>query len=123
MEFIKKMFGTQKKLEKTISAQTPKNSAEAKAQATKKKEPYVEVIGLDIDANNPVQGAFELDWNEYFVQSLRLNGYRGSTDEEVVDKWFQDLCRNVASDSGTEDVGASGYVNKVLRDDGKTEVS
>ena len=57
------------------------------------------------------------------MQSLRLNGYRGATDEEVVDKWFQDLCRNVASDSGAEGVGGSGYVNKVLRDDGKTEVS
>ena len=76
-----------------------------------------------IDKTNPKNGFFELDWNEYFVQSLKLNGYRGTTDEEVVDKWFQDLCRNVASDSGTEDVGASGYVNKVLRDDGKTEVS
>ena len=72
------MFGTQKKLEKTISAQTPKNSAEAKAQATKKKEPYVEVIGLDIDANNPVQGAFELDWNEYFVQELKDKGSQWS---------------------------------------------
>ena len=62
--------------------------------------------------------------NEYFVQSLKLNGYRGISDEEVVDKWFQDLCLNVAKDSGqAEDIGGSGHVNRVLRDDGKTEVS
>ena len=94
-----------------------------KAKATKNKQPWIQVLTTHVDKTNPKNGFFELDWNEYFVQSLRLNGYRGSTDEEVVDKWFQDLCRNVASDSGTEDVGASGYVNKVLRDDGKTEVS
>ena len=94
-----------------------------KEKATKNKQPWIQVLTTHVDKTNPKNGFFELDWNEYFVQSLRLNGYRGSTDEEVVDKWFQDLCRNVASDSGTEDVGASGYVNKVLRDDGKTEVS
>ena len=85
--------------------------------------PWVKVVEVHFDKDNPQRGYFELDWNEYFVQSLKLNGYRGATDEEVVDKWFQDLCRNVASDTGAEEVGGSGYVNKVLRDDGKTEVS
>ena len=124
MEFIKKMFGTQKKLEKTISAQTPKNSAEAKAQATKKKEPYVEVIGLDIDANNPVQGAFELDWNEYFVQELKDKGFTGATDEDIVDQWFNQVCKNVALSTweqyNTE--GRSGFVETTDLGDGRTEV-
>lgn len=124
MEFIKKMFGTQKKLEKTISAQTPKNSAEAKAQATKKKEPYVEVIGLDIDANNPVQGAFELDWNEYFVQELKDKGFNGATDEDIVDQWFNQVCKNVALSTweqyNTE--GRSGFVETTDLGDGRTEV-
>ena len=124
MEFIKKMFGTQKKLEKTISAQTPKNSAEAKAEATKKKEPYVEVIGLDIDANNPVQGAFELDWNEYFVQELKDKGFTGATDEDIVDQWFNQVCKNVALSTweqyNTE--GRSGFVETTDLGDGRTEV-
>lgn len=124
MEFIKKMFGTQKKLEKTISAQTPKNSAEAKAQATKKKEPYVEVIGLDIDANNPVQGAFELDWNEYFVKELKDKGFTGATDEDIVDQWFNQVCKNVALSTweqyNTE--GRSGFVETTDLGDGRTEV-
>ena len=94
-----------------------------KELATKNKEPWVSVLTTHVDKANPKNGFFELDWNEYFVQSLRLNGYRAATDEEVVDLWFQDLCKNVASETGTEDVGGSGYVNKVLRDDGKTEVS
>ncbi len=124
MEFIKKMFGTQKKLEKTISAKAPKNSAEAKAQATKKKEPYIEVIGLDIDANNPVQGAFELDWNEYFVEELRSKGFNGATDEDIVDQWFNQVCKNVALSTweqyNTE--GRSGFVQTTDLGDGRKEV-
>ena len=116
LEKMKNMF---KGKEKTKT--TPENKE--KAKATKNKEPWVSVLTTHVDKTNPKNGFFELDWNEYFVQSLKLNGYRGATDEEVVDKWFQDLCRNVASDTGAEDVGGSGYVNKVLRDDGKTEVS
>jgi len=124
MEFIKKIFGTQKKLEKTISAQTPKNSAEAKKLATKNKEPYIEVIGLDIDANNPVQGAFELDWNEYFVKELKDKGFTGPTDEEIVDAWFNQVCKNVALSTweqyGTE--GRSGFVRTTDLGDGRKEV-
>ncbi len=124
MEFIKKMFGKQKKLEKTISAKAPKNSAEAKAQATKKKEPYVEVIGLDIDANNPVQGAFELDWNEYFVEELKSKGFNGATDEDIVDQWFNQVCKNVALSTweqyNTE--GRSGFVQTTDLGDGRKEV-
>ena len=124
MEFIKKMFGTQKKLEKTISAKAPKNSAEAKAQATKKKEPYIEVIGLDIDANNPVQGAFELDWNEYFVEELKSKGFNGATDEDIVDQWFNQVCKNVALSTWAQynTEGRSGFVETTDLGDGRTEV-
>jgi hypothetical protein len=93
---LKKMFGTKEKLEKTIKAQTPKDSAEAKALANKNKEPFIEVIGLDIDSENPVQGAFELDWNQYFVEELRSKGFQGVKDEDVVDQWFNAVCKNVA---------------------------
>ena len=112
------------KLEKTISAKAPKNSAEAKAQANKKKEPYIEVIGLDIDANNPVQGAFELDWNEYFVEELKSKGFNGATDEDIVDQWFNQVCKNVALSTweqyNTE--GRSGFVQTTDLGDGRKEV-
>ena len=75
MDFLKKIFKKKEQLNKTIKATTPKNSAEAKKLANKNKEPFIEVIGLDIDAENPVQGAFELDWNQYFVQELRDKGF------------------------------------------------
>tara|TARA_B100000886_G_scaffold31768_1_gene19849 strand:- start:1139 stop:1516 length:378 start_codon:yes stop_codon:yes gene_type:complete len=96
MNFLKKIFKKKEQLNKTIKAQPPKDSAEAKKIATKNKEPYIEVVGLDIDAENPVQGAFELDWNKYFVDELRTKGFVGDTDEDVVDQWFNQVCKNVA---------------------------
>ena len=102
-----------------------KNAGKSEKElATKKKEPWVSVLTTHVDKTNPRNGFFELDWNEYFVQSLKLNGYRGDTDEMVVDKWFQDLCLNVAKESNqVEELGGSGHVSRVVRDDGKTEVS
>jgi len=116
LEKIKNMFKKSK---------TPKKiDTTEKEKATKNKEPWVSVLTTHVDKTNPRNGFFELDWNEYFVQSLKLNGYRGDTDEKVVDQWFQDLCLNVAKESGqTGDLGGRGHVNRVLRDDGKTEVS
>ena len=35
--------------------------------------------------SKPDQGAFELDWNVYFVNQLRKEGFQGTTDEDVVD--------------------------------------
>ena len=115
LEKIKNMF---KKNEPVVKTNNEKELA------TKKKEPWVSVLTTHVDKTNPRNGFFELDWNEYFVQSLRLNGYRGDTDEMVVDKWFQDLCLNVAKESNqVEELGGSGHVSRVVRDDGKTEVS
>ena len=117
LEKIKNMF----KKNNPSKKNTDKSEKEI---ANKKKEPWVSVLTTHVDKTNPRNGFFELDWNDYFVQSLKLNGYRGKTDEEVVDKWFQDLCLNVAKETGNEDnVGNSGYVSKVVRDDGKTEIS
>ena len=68
-------------------------------------------------------GFFELDWNEYFVLQLRSAGYKGNSDEEIVDQWFSELCQNLGSESGIDmSRRGSGYVNKALRDDGKTEI-
>lgn len=62
-------------------------------------EPYVEVIKLSIpNPKDPTTGYFELDWNAAFIQSLRDAGYSGREEEEVVDQWFNELCRGVIAD-------------------------
>ena len=92
--------------------------------ATEKKEPWVQVLETHVNKENVRNGFFELDWNEYFVLQLRSNGYTGATDEEIVDVWFSELCRNVGGEEGVDmSRRGSGFVNKALRDDGKTEVS
>lgn len=64
--------------------------------ATEAGEPYVEVISVEMeDPNDPSSGFFELDWNDIFVQTLYDAGYSGRNADEVVEQWFNDLCRGV----------------------------
>jgi hypothetical protein len=103
--------------EKRIANLTPKEIA------SEKKEPWISVVDTHVNKENVRNGFFELDWNEYFVVQLKTAGYVGETDEEIVDKWFQELCRNVGAEEGVNmDRRGSGYVNRALRDDGRTEV-
>jgi hypothetical protein len=66
-----------------------------KAVAGIKKEPWVNVTKMGIDDKNVAAGYFELDWNEEFIAMLHENGYVGQSDEDVVNKWFNDVCRTV----------------------------
>ena len=93
-----------------------------KELATKNKEPWVSVLTTHVDKSNPKNGFFELDWNDEFVNMLQQSGYQGETEEEIVDRWFQTLCRTIGNEQGI-DVTGSGYVQINRRDDGKTEVS
>lgn len=78
----------QKELE--TKAKTPKEIA------TEKGEPWVAVIDTGFaDPKNPSTGFFELDWNKAFVEQLTEAGYSGRTDEDVIDMWFNDICRGV----------------------------
>lgn len=95
----------------------------AKQIATEKKEPYIAVLNTHVNSDNVRNGFFELDWNEYFIIKLRQSGYKGVTEEEIVDQWFQDLCRNIGDEIGVEmERRGSGFVNRALRDDGKSEI-
>lgn len=94
-----------------------------KELATQNKEPWVTVLNTHINKDNIRNGFFELDWNEYFVLQLRASGYKGNTDEEIVDAWFSELCKNIGSESGIDmERRGSGFINRALRDDGRTEV-
>lgn len=84
---------TEPKLKVAARVKSPKEIA------TKKKEPYVAVVGVELEEDNPGNGAFELDWNEYFVARLVKAGYTGKDDAQIVDRWFQDICRNVVMEN------------------------
>jgi hypothetical protein len=81
------------------------------------------VLEVNVNHENPRNGFFDLDWNEYFILSLRQAGYTGGTDEEVVDKWFQDLCREIGNEEGLPmDRRYGGYVNINNLGNGKSEI-
>jgi hypothetical protein len=71
-----------------------------KARATRKKEPWVGVLETHVNKDNVRNGFFELDWNDLFVLKLKQEGYGedGDKDEEIVDRWFRELCANVVVD-------------------------
>ena len=122
-KFIEKLFGIDKiraEAERSIAvaaeaAITAKaataaaeHATEAEAQAklsqkdraTRKKEPWVGVLETHVNKDNVRNGFFELDWNDLFVLKLKQEGYGedGDKDEEIIDRWFRELCANVVVD-------------------------
>ena len=102
----------------------------AKELATEKGEPYVAILNMDIDPNNLHQGAFELDWNEIFIARLVKAGYMmkpTDADSDIVDRWFQNVCRHVVMETWEQDQAmrnsANGYVHSRDIGDGRTEIS
>jgi hypothetical protein len=77
----------------------PRKKKTEKELATEAGEPWVSVLGMELDGGSLDRGAFELDWNDLFVAKLVRAGYQGKTDNDIVDNWFQDVCRNVVLES------------------------
>jgi hypothetical protein len=70
-----------------------------KELATQNGEPYVAILKVDIDPTDINNGSFELDWNDKFLTNLIKQGYKmdpKDTDNDIVDRWFQTVCRNIA---------------------------
>jgi len=122
-KFVERLFGIDKiraEAERSMIAaaeaakaakaatEAAERAAEAEAQAklspkeraTRKKEPWVGVLETHVNKDNVRNGFFELDWNDLFVLKLKQEGYGedGDKDEEIVDRWFRELCANVVVD-------------------------
>jgi hypothetical protein len=84
-----------------------------KKQATIKKEPWVTVLNMNFVSGSSLEGSFELDWNEFFVEKLKAEGYTGNTPDAIVNGWFMELCRNIAMEEfdGTGDFSADSEAN------------
>jgi len=91
-----------KKAEEAMKAAEAAKKKSPKDIATAAGEPYVSVLSMDLDPENPGNGAFELDWNDKFLAQLVRAGYQRKPNEEesvIVDRWFQDVCRNVVMEN------------------------
>ena len=132
------------RFKKTQSIKTPKalDPTTTKPKAAPKKSekdittekglPWVSVVNVELDPDNIGNGAFELDWNEKFVTNLVRAGYQLKANEEesvIVDRWFQDVCRNVVMENFEQWEANQPYdarprvVDRRDLGDGRTEVS
>ena len=128
-QFLKRITGIEK-LEKAkadahaamVEAQTKEKEAkEAEAQAkmdpkeraTARGEAWVNVMDTKVNKDNPRNGFFELDWNDLFIVQLKQAGYGfdGDPEEEIVDRWFRDLARNMLGEEGLDPGRGAGYIN------------
>ena len=139
-QFIRKMFGIEKlqaekealqiardkAVAETVKAQEAEEIAKStpKDRATKRGEPWVAVLDTHVNKENVRNGFFELDWNDQFIVQLKQAGYGFDADpeEEIVDRWFRDLARNVLAEEGQDITRGAGYINVNKLADGKAEV-
>lgn len=108
--------------EKKRTKKPPKTEKEL---ATERGEPYVTILSMDVDPENIHSGAFELDWNDKFVANLIRAGYVGKTDADIVDQWFQNVCRHVVMETWEQEQAMNPTRFTRSRDlgNGRTEVS
>jgi hypothetical protein len=118
-----------KKPQKTEAPRETRAKKSAKDIATEKGEPYVAILSMDIDQENLHEGSFELDWNSLFVTRLIKAGYmikKDDTDAEIVDRWFQNVCRHVVMETWEQEQAMNPTVRYTQSRDiggGRREVS
>jgi hypothetical protein len=103
-EKLKKLFNPTPKVavpepEVKKAPRAKKPELTPKEKATLAGEPYISILSVDLDPGDINNGSFELDWNDKFVANLIKQGYKiraDDTDAQIVDRWFQTVCRNIA---------------------------
>ena len=127
--FLKKLTGMDKVEAQKAEVESEKmellKQRDPKEHATRRKEPWVNVIDVKVNEENVRNGFFELDWNEYFIAQLIQAGYGVDNDpeEEIVDRWFRDIVYNMLEEEGQDTNRGAGYINVVPIAKGKSEVS
>jgi hypothetical protein len=124
IEKLKNMFTKSKS---SGDGNTPPTSKEAmereKAEATKAGKPWVGVLDTQVNPKDIKNGFFELDWNNEFIEQLLDVGYKGETNEEIIDGWFKDVARTILTEQGHDPQREAGHIKIVPRKDGKSEAS
>ena len=120
--------GIKSKIEEPVKQKTQeeirRESLEAeKNEATKAKKPWVAVLDTQVNPDNIRNGFFELDWNNEFIEQLLDAGYKGESQEEIVDSWFRTIVTQMLQEEGQSTDRGMGHINVVPIDKGKSEVS
>ena len=93
-----------KKEEKKRKEQEAEKLLSPKDLATKRKEPWVDVIGFKVNPDDIRFGFFEVDWNDLWVLKLKQEGYGadGDPDEDIIARWFRDILVSAAASEGID---------------------
>ena len=121
MNWIKKLFLRKTKASKTEEQKYKDRLEKEKSTATKNHEPWVGILSMDVDIENINSGSFELDWNEFFITRLIKAGYQGKTDADLIDQWFNNVCRNVVLETYEQEAADRHPVKSRKLDDGRRE--
>lgn len=98
----------------TLAKEEEERRNAKKNLATEAEEPYITITEIDVSSGNISEGAFEFDWNEFFIKELQKNGYVGMSDEETVEMWFRDICKHVVLETYEQ---ADADLTKVTKED------
>ena len=112
--------------QKSLDGSAKKSKKSPKELATERGEPYIAILSMDVNPDDINSGAFELDWNEKFIANLMRAGYQGRTDSDLVDQWFQNVCRNVVLETWEQEQAmnnSSRYTQSRDIGEGRREVS
>lgn len=127
---LKKLISTKPKKQKTETPKVEKPAKSEKELATERGDPYVAILSMDVDPENIHAGSFELDWNPKFVANLVKAGYmmkKEDTDAEIVDRWFQNVCRHVVMETWEQEEAMNPNPQRYTRSkdigNGRREVS
>ena len=126
MDIIKKVKEVfVKKKETNPEESNPRLEAlmKEKEEATRKGEPWVAVLDTKINEDNIRNGFFELDWNNEFIEKLLDAGYKGESNEQIVDAWFKTIARNILQEEGLDTSRGAGYINTKNLTEDKSEIS
>jgi len=117
--------GAENLKKKKSSAPRKPQQLSPKELATQSGEPWVQIINLELDPENLGNGAIELDWNDIFIARLVKAGFRGKTDQQIVDQWFTTVCRNIVLETFEQEMADPDRRTTLKRDlgNGRSEFS
>ena len=126
MDVIKKVKDVFKKKDDAPKTEKDKRLEalmKEKEEATKSGEAWVAVLDTKINEDNIRNGFFELDWNNEFIEKGLEAGYKGETNEQIVDGWFKTIARNILQEEGMDTDRGAGYINVKDLGKDKSEIS
>lgn len=120
--------GIKKKIEEPVVEKTTEEIRretlqKEKEEANKNNKPWVAVLDTQVNPDNIRNGFFELDWNNEFIEQLLDAGYKGESQEEIVDAWFKTIIGQMLEEEGIDSDRNAGYIKTDKLNDGKAEIS